>query len=958
MTDSKHVKIPMFKGEEEEFQKWFLRFKAYAKVKKFQDVLCEPKSGDYPASQDDFDAMAAGDATTIAFKSKLERNAEAIAQLTIALDSESLLNKVYEAEDDDWPEGMAWKIMKSLKDDFQPGDRISSVELKRKLNKVFMKKKDHPKVLFEKIAAIDNIYKANGKALDEEDAIAVVLDKCPKAYAHVLASQEGIYGDQLKLKHLREAMTRQYRIVYGTEKSSEDDDNGGELQLSAFNGTCYHCGEKGHKANNCPNKKQKSKTKFTGKCNFCGKVGHKEADCWDKPENADKRPKGWKTSEKGLTVKNDDADGNEFMLVNTDENIDDEHEEQVEYCLFDVASAFIQVDLDECKRDDNSSELIDEEESEDDSEGSGWIEIHFNDSNVNENEYDEYDEEYEWAVVNNEEENVDSWFYGYDGNANIDDVLDEEEGDEFGYDYGLMAFRDDSNLLNDPNIFIADTGATCDSTPHGEGLIDKSNAKGGDGIIDASGNVIKANSVGTLQGMVCDKEGQDVVRVSLKDVVHMPKAKFNLFSISKRLQDGWALGGNAKSLWLTKGNDTINFDIKISTAKGALYCMCLRREVAAVGVESISPNKGKAISINTAHQIFGHVDENSTRKMAKQLGYELSRGTLKACESCAIAKAKQKNIPKIIDHVSASEVNGRMHLDLSTVKPPEHQKDIKLTRRNWCMIIDEKTGMKFSSFHETKNGMVEPTCKRFKLWKQNGKPVKILRMDNAGENKLLETTANNENWQLNVTVEYTAAHTPQQNSICEVAIATIAKRGRALMIAAQVPYFERFKLWKPAFLTATLLDNLMVVSIDGKEQTRVEHWNGKLPNYASNLRTWGEAGVVKIPIEGSKKLADRGKTCMFVGYCPNHADGVYQMWSQDTNQVHETRDILWLKRMFLPHLSRMKSILMRTGLRKSMKIMIMVVHILIMRMTIRQMGMIMMIIPILYHPLEHLLFEE
>ena len=73
-----------------------------------------------------------------------------------------------------------------------------------------------------------------------------------------------------------------------------------------------------------------------------------------------------------------------------------------------------------------------------------------------------------------------------------------------------------------------------------------------------------------------------------------------------------------------EGSDVITFDIKISTAKGALYCMCLCREVAVLSSDLSPPNKEKAILIKTAHQIFGHVDENNTHKMAKALGYQLT----------------------------------------------------------------------------------------------------------------------------------------------------------------------------------------------------------------------------------------------------------------------------------------------------------------------------------------------
>ena len=53
------------------------------------------------------------------------------------------------------------------------------------------------------------------------------------------------------------------------------------------------------------------------------------------------------------------------------------------------------------------------------------------------------------------------------------------------------------------------------------------------------------------------------------------------------------------------------------------------------------------------------------------------------------------------------------------------------------MIVDEATGFKTSTFHETKSGMVTPTCELLQKWKQQGKEVKIIRMDGGGKNKKL-----------------------------------------------------------------------------------------------------------------------------------------------------------------------------------------------------------------------------
>ena len=52
-------------------------------------------------------------------------------------------------------------------------------------------------------------------------------------------------------------------------------------------------------------------------------------------------------------------------------------------------------------------------------------------------------------------------------------------------------------------FFIADTGATCNSSSYNYGLYTTSNAYDGDGIIVASGNHIKENLFGKLIGIIC-----------------------------------------------------------------------------------------------------------------------------------------------------------------------------------------------------------------------------------------------------------------------------------------------------------------------------------------------------------------------------------------------------------------------------------------------------------------------
>ncbi len=48
------------------------------------------------------------------------------------------------------------------------------------------------------------------------------------------------------------------------------------------------------------------------------------------------------------------------------------------------------------------------------------------------------------------------------------------------------------------------------------------------------------------------------------------------------------------------------------------------------------------MNIERAHAILGHASKGAMRQTATALGMLITRGALKTCESCAIAKAKQK----------------------------------------------------------------------------------------------------------------------------------------------------------------------------------------------------------------------------------------------------------------------------------------------------------------------------
>ena len=182
--------------------------------------------------------------------------------------------------------------------------------------------------------------------------------------------------------------------------------------------------------------------------------------------------------------------------------------------------------------------------------------------------------------------------------------------------------------------------------------------------------------------------------------------------------------------------------------------------------------------------------------------------------------------------------------------------------------------------------MVEPTCELFSRWKHAGHGVEIVRFDNLGENLALQKCCNSATWQLGIEFEFTPRDTPQQNSLAEVGIFTLANCVRAMMHYAHVPLEYCYKLFRDCYATAAKVDGLIIVNINGEFASQFEHFCGTNPKCTAYLWTLEYAGTVKLCQKMTPKLSDQGKTCMMIGYAHDHSGGTYCMWDKDTGRVH------------------------------------------------------------------------
>ena len=295
-VESSVIRIPKFNGKRENFAVWSSQFVAVCTVKGISEALLESFENELPTSESEtLNPSDEGE------KKKLEakvKNNLAMSYLVIASDSAQLQSKIDATKSSQWPSGLAYKFMKSLKKKYKPSDAIAEAEVSVKLNKLKLDEGDDPDELADRIATIESQY---GVVIEEKQKVIAIVSAGGKFYADVILTENKAArkaGTSVDPDDLIEAMSEKWRVSGGVSlceeigKTNEQETVLGSVQTKGeFKGDCYKCGKFGHRAAEC-----KMMSGPNGnKCDLCDKTGHWESMCWEDEKNAHKRPKGWKS---------------------------------------------------------------------------------------------------------------------------------------------------------------------------------------------------------------------------------------------------------------------------------------------------------------------------------------------------------------------------------------------------------------------------------------------------------------------------------------------------------------------------------------------------------------------------------------------------------------------------------------------------------------------------------------
>ena len=364
-------------------------------------------------------------------------------------------------------------------------------------------------------------------------------------------------------------------------------------------------------------------------------MGHKYDDCWDNPKNKGKRPKWYKKTKTTAT-----AVSEELQLSNVCwglyEDAFDDHDDDINDVEERHGQLFAE-NFDETEEVNFSTVQTVQQ-----NRGVGIVEESvLNHSTVDVSNHgvrnkEQHDINMCYAGVHNEsiqdvtKHDLTDGFHGTDGDYDADgwQIIHENGKDKEWHVVGskdngvrnknvlALAANKGSNvasLVQDPNVFIFDSGASTHSTGCKDGMYDLADPKGsqtqmGDGVL------MYAAAIGKLKVEICSPTNEKRGDGTLVELHYIPKSPFNIISGTKLQLEHWKVHGNIKEYVCTHGSHKLVFNMRIDTTKGALFACCMNRKLEFTAVNL---GEGQKVSISEAHRLFGHMDKEATRKAAE-----------------------------------------------------------------------------------------------------------------------------------------------------------------------------------------------------------------------------------------------------------------------------------------------------------------------------------------------------
>jgi transposase InsO family protein len=363
----------------------------------------------------------------------------------------------------------------------------------------------------------------------------------------------------------------------------------------------------------------------------------------------------------------------------------------------------------------------------------------------------------------------------------------------------------------------------------------------------------------------------------LVDVLHVPKLKYNLFSVGAALDKGFKMQSTRTTCELTKNENTVAVGVR----RGKLFSMKFKviypGEMKSANKES-QANVASTGMIRDWHERLVHQNLQHVKEILGRFHIRVKSEEDMFCEACAMGKMHRLPFPN--SESSANAIGELIHADLCG---PMETRSIGGSRY-YLLLKDDYSHFRVVYFIENKaqtTRCIENFIKKAEKQCPNG--VRTLRTDNGLEfvnHEMRELTH-----QYRIRHQRTVVYTPEQNGSAERDNRTLMEASRTLLNARK---FEP-RFWAEAVNTVVSVLNLTGTS-SVKRTTPHELWVQKEPRI-KDLRIFGEEVFTHIPKQKRQKLDAKAKRGFFVGYDGDRKG--YRIWYPEDDTIQTVRDVVF-----------------------------------------------------------------
>ena len=125
---SKTVQVPTFSGRTKDFTVWWMRFRAYAALKKCHNAMSQ--NFNLPPDPNN---LTGTDEQKEESERLVQINTACLASLTLAFTTPDLMQLVSASQTNEYPFGIAKQVVKLLFEEYRPEDDISEIEAETEL---------------------------------------------------------------------------------------------------------------------------------------------------------------------------------------------------------------------------------------------------------------------------------------------------------------------------------------------------------------------------------------------------------------------------------------------------------------------------------------------------------------------------------------------------------------------------------------------------------------------------------------------------------------------------------------------------------------------------------------------------------------------------------------------------------------------------------------------------------